>query len=91
MLTAATALKPWFARDHVLLLTVLFAFAVLGLSEAVGRWGLAVYALSFWHYPVYALAFFWRRIPLEAFKRDAVLLKAMSLMALAAGWGLARL
>ncbi len=44
---------------------------------------MAVYVLSFWHYLVYALAFFWRRIPLQGFKRDAILLKTMSLASLA--------
>lgn len=84
MLTAATALKPWITGDRVRLLAAFFALAALGLAEAAGRWGLAVYGLSFWHYPIYALAFFRRRISLARFKRDAVLAKTVSLAALGA-------
>ncbi len=43
---------------------------------------MAVYVLSFWHYLVYGLAFFWRRVPLRRFKRDAILLKTVSLIPL---------
>ncbi|MGI9486364.1 MAG: methyltransferase [Geminicoccaceae bacterium] len=70
-------------RDLMLLATTLFALAVLTLAYATERWALAVYALSFWYYLVYVLAFFWRRITLQRFIRDSVLLKTLSLAALA--------
>lgn len=56
---------------------------VAAIAHAAGRWDMAVYALSFWHYLAYALAFLYRRISLERFKRDSLLLKAISLAALA--------
>lgn len=70
-------------RDMFLPAAVVFVVATFGLAQAAGRWDLAVYALSFWHYPVYALAFFWRRVPLQRFQRDALLLKTISMAALA--------
>lgn len=66
-------------RMRVPLFTAIFAAAVLAVSYAAERFDLAVYALSFWHYLVYALAFCLRSIDHNAFKRDAVLLKALSI------------
>ena len=71
-------------RMRVPLFTAIFAAAVLTVSFAAERFDLAVYALSFWHYLVYALAFCLRSIDHDAFKRDAMLLKAMSISLLVA-------
>jgi hypothetical protein len=43
---------------------------------------MAVYALSFWHYYLYWLAYYQGAVPLDAFKRDAILMKAAAIMAL---------
>jgi hypothetical protein len=69
---------------RVPLIVAIFAAAVLAVSFAAGRFDLAVYALSFWHYFVYALAFCLRSIEHNAFKRDAMLLKALSMTLLLA-------
>lgn len=69
--------------DRITLATVVFSVAVLAVAHAAGRWDLAVYALSFWHYLFYILAYVWRRIPHDAFKRDSLLLKSISMAALA--------
>jgi len=42
----------------------------------------AVYALSFWHYYVYWLAYLFCAVPLAAFKRDAILMKSVSMLVL---------
>ena len=65
------------------LATILLALAAIGIAYAAERWALAVYALSFWYYLVYVLAFFWRQVTLDRFIRDSVLLKTLSLAALA--------
>ncbi len=44
---------------------------------------LAVYLLSFWHYYLYWLAFAFGRVPFDVFKRDAIAMKAVSVLALA--------
>ncbi len=77
-----TTSKPSSAPDAFSIATALFVAAILAISYAAGEWGLSVYALSFWYYLVYALAFFWRRVPLERFKRDSMVLKTVSLIAL---------
>jgi len=71
------------ARDFFLLLTALFVLLTMAIAALAERPGLAIYALSFWHYLVYVLAFLWRSIALERFIRDSVLLKAISLAAFA--------
>jgi hypothetical protein len=71
-------------RDVFPLLTALVAVAIIITAHAAERWGLAVYALSFWHFPVYVLAFLWRTVPKERFMRDGVLLKGLSLAVFAA-------
>ena len=43
---------------------------------------LGVCALSFWHYALYWLAYRYRAVPLSIFKRDAVVMKSVSLLAL---------
>ena len=83
MRPAAKASQPSFIQDHATLYTAIFVIAVAGVALAAERWDMAVYVLSFWHYFVYSLAFFWRQIPLQRFKRDAIVLKTISLAALA--------
>jgi protein-S-isoprenylcysteine O-methyltransferase Ste14 len=63
---------------------VFIVAAVLGIGFLAGQWAVLVYALSFWHYPIYALAFVLRKVPLAVFERDAVLMKAVSLVAFGA-------
>jgi len=70
------------------------AIALLPVSGSVGSVGnvgdmgvaspheLGVYALSFWHYYLYWLAWRHGRVPLAVFRRDAVLMKSLALMAL---------
>lgn len=57
---------------------------------------IAIYGLSFWHYYLYWLAYYFGAVPLEVFKRDAIVMKTVSLMALgsvylAAPWNVASL
>jgi hypothetical protein len=61
----------------VLLLSVVLAAAV---ERSLP---LAVYLLSFWHYVLYWLAFAFGAIAFDVFKRDAVVLKTVSVAALA--------
>ncbi len=63
--------------------TIVLVVVAVGAGCANGRWAWAVYALSFWHYYVYALAFVVRAVPPTVFKRDALLLKSVSLAAFA--------
>lgn len=70
-------------NDRMPLVIAIFTVSVLALAWASGRWALAVYLLSFWHYAVYVLAFFWRSIPHARFKQDALVLRTLSLAALA--------
>lgn len=42
-----------------------------------------IYLLSFWHYYLYWLAYYFGAVPLRTFKRDAVMMKTVSLIALA--------
>lgn len=44
---------------------------------------LALYLLSFWHYYLYWLAFTFRAMAFDVFKRDAVVMKSISVAALA--------
>jgi hypothetical protein len=64
------------------LLSLIFVMSML-VSASVGHnWLLAIYALSFWHYYLYWLAYYFGAVPLDQFKGDAVLMKAVSLIAL---------
>ena len=57
--------------------------ALIAASLGIGGGSpLAIYALSFWHYLLYALAYRFGAIPLAVFKRDAVLMKTVALVAL---------
>jgi hypothetical protein len=62
----------------------LFVLAALLAAALERSLPLAVYLLSFWHYYLYWLAFAFGAAPFEVFKRDAVAMKAVSVMALAA-------
>jgi hypothetical protein len=57
-----------------------------GAAWLAGGHTLAVYALSFWHYYLYWLAYRYGAVPLLEFKRDAVLMKTVSLLALASAY-----
>src|SRR5258708_26546302 len=70
-------------RYGSLLSCVLLVLAVV-LGAALDRsLPLAVYLLSFWHYYLYWLAFAFGAISFDAFKRDAVAMKTVSVAALA--------
>ena len=58
---------------------LLFVSAVMALAWAEGELALAVYGLSFWHYYLYGLAYRFGEVSLPVFKRDAVLMKSVSL------------
>ena len=70
-------------RDPMTYLAAVFVLVVLALTYLSGRFELAVYTLSFWHYLAYALAFSWRNITHEQFINDSYLLKIISLATLA--------
>ncbi len=63
---------------------VMFVSAIAGAVAYGLNIGVAVYSVSFWHYYVYWLAYVFRAVPHATFKRDAVLMKSVSLAAL--GW-----
>ena len=73
-------------RSAAVTLAAILVYAVSLLFVArpsAGTAELAVYAASFWHYHVYLLACLFAAVPLRVFKRDAMLLKSMSLAAFA--------
>jgi hypothetical protein len=47
---------------------------------------IAIYSLSFWHYYLYGLAYFFGAVSLDVFKRDAIAMKTVSLIVLAAAY-----
>lgn len=51
-----------------------------------GTLPLAVYLLSFWHYYLYWLAFAFGAVPFDVFKRNAIAMKTVSVMALAVAY-----
>jgi hypothetical protein len=63
-----------------------FVALVLAAAAAAGSEVLAIYLLSFWYYYLYWLAYFFCRVPLAVFRRDAVAMKTVSLLALAAAY-----
>ena len=66
-------------------LTATAAFVVLALW-AMGwnrQWSVAAYLVSFWHYYLYALAYYFGLVSMAVFKRDAVMMKTVALVALA--------
>ena len=64
----------------------LFVLVVLLGTALDGSLPLAAYLLSFWHYYLYWLAFTFGRVPFGVFKRDAVAMKTVSVVALAAAY-----
>ena len=56
---------------------------MIGLWIVAANDSIVVYALSFWHYGIYALAYLFGAVSLPDFKRDAITMKAVSLVALA--------
>lgn len=79
----ASASASIVAGAGTLVASVLFVSTVLGLAWLADSQAFAVYALAFWHYLLYALAYRYGAVPLAIFKRDAVLMKGVSLLALA--------
>ena len=69
---------------HLSCLLLVAAAAGLAWVKRDFTWG--VYSLSFWHYYVYVLAYRYGAIPLPLFKRDAVFLKTVALVALGAAY-----
>jgi len=73
-------------RQPSLLASLLFVATVTGLAGLDGNPPLAIYALSLWHYYLYALAYVFGAVPLVVFKRDAIAMKAVALLAFAAAY-----
>lgn len=74
-------------RGGVTLAASLLFVAVAGAAAwLAGSQTLAVCALGFWHYYLYALAYRYGAVPLPVFKRDAVLMKSVALLALASAY-----
>ena len=66
-----------------LFLFILFVSAIASLATYLSSVAVAIYALSFWHYYIYWLAYLFRSVPLAAFKRDAIMMKCVSIAVLA--------
>jgi protein-S-isoprenylcysteine O-methyltransferase Ste14 len=66
-----------------LLASMVFVSLIVGAACLTGRLTLAVYSLSFWHYYLYWLAYSQGAVSLGVFKRDAIVMKTVSLLALA--------
>jgi hypothetical protein len=64
------------------LASLVFITLILGLAFFADEKTLALYSLSFWYYYLYGLAFYYGAVALRDFKRDAILMKAVSLLAL---------
>jgi hypothetical protein len=67
------------ALFYVMIVSAIAAATAYGLDP-----GVAAYSVSFWHYFTYWLAYIFRAVPHAAFKRDAILMKSVSLAVL--GW-----
>lgn len=71
-------------RFHATLqFSLIFVAATVCLCSLSANLPLAVYALSFWHYYLYWLAYYFGAVPLGDFKRDALLMKTIALIAMA--------
>jgi len=71
-------------RDNASLLSgTAFVLLVVMLAYPGGHWEPAIYALSFWHYYLYALAYVFGAISPPVFRRDAIAMKVVAMMALA--------
>jgi len=68
-------------RAYGVLVTLVLAALYFGAPLA-----LVVCALSFWHYALYWLAYRYRAVPLAIFKRDAVVMKSVSLLVLGSAY-----
>ena len=83
--SASLSLRDVVGRNASTLSCVLLVLAVL-LGAALDRsLPAAVYLLSFWHYCLYWLAFAFGAAHFDVFKRNAVAMKTVSVVALAAG------
>ena len=65
-------------------LFILFFGASAGAAAYAADVNVAVYTLSFWHYYLYWLAYRFGAVSLSSFKRDAILMKSVSMASL--GW-----
>jgi len=75
------------ARGNLsLLFTMAFVALVIGGAYLGSNLSLAIYSLSFWHYYLYWLAYVFGAVSLGVFKRDAIVMKTVSLIALAVAY-----
>lgn len=82
-MSASWSLHGVVRRNASTLSCLLLVLSIL-LGAALDRsLAAAVYLLSFWHYYLYWLAFTSGTIPFDVFKRDAVVMKTVSVAALA--------
>lgn len=72
--------------DATLLASVVFVAVAGAAAWLAGSHALAICALGFWHYWLYALAYRYGAVPLPVFKRDAMLMKGVALLALASAY-----
>jgi hypothetical protein len=78
---------PARCRNHAsLIASVIFVSVMLGTALVAGESKLAIYSVSFWHYYLYWLAYFFGAVSLRVFKRDAMLMKGVALVALGAAY-----
>ncbi len=73
-------------RDITLPASVVFVALACAVAWFAGSQLLAVCALGFWHYFLYWLAYRYGAVPLPIFKRDAVLMKCVALLALGSAY-----
>jgi hypothetical protein len=66
-----------------LITSAAFFAAMIGTGIVASTTSIVVYAVSFWQYWIYALAFLYRATSLPVFKRDALITRSASLVALA--------
>jgi len=83
LLDRSRPLRALVGRNGSTLACALFVLVVLLGAALDGSLPLAVYLLSFWHYYLYWLAFAFGAVPFDVFKRDAVAMKTVSVLALA--------
>ena len=83
LLDRSRTLRALVGRNGSKLACALFVLVVLLGAALDGSLPLAVYLLSFWHYYLYWLAFAFGAVPFDVFKRDAIAMKTVSILALA--------
>ncbi len=83
-MAACTEQHPMRPMPDISLVTA-SAFVMLALLATGGNahWDVAAYLVSFWHYYLYALAFYFGLVSMTVFKRDAVAMKSVALVAIA--------